>query len=504
MSEVKKTFQRFTVFEQIEHLVLIISFTTLAVTGLPQKYFESPISVAVIRALGGIEVIRIIHHTAAAIFLVEAVYHLIAVGYKLLVQNKKATMLPGIKDGTDAIQWFGYNLGIVKKFPKMPRYNFMEKAEYWALLWGLIVMGLTGLMLWNPIHTTEFLPGEFIPAAKAAHGGEAVLAVLAIILWHFYNVHIKHWNWSMIKGTITRHEMEEEHGEELEQIESGRLPMPPAPAVARQRAFIFAPAAAVVTVALLFVTYYFLTFEKTSITTLPPAERAAVYVRATATPGPTQTSLPSATPKPKDGVVATATVPAPSMGSITWDSGIQAMLAMNCSACHGSAGGFSADTYANVMKVVSPGDPSGSTIYTVQKAGGHPGQLNAEDLATLEQWIQAGAPESASGASAAQPAEQPTATVSAGSDGASSSSLTWNTGIKATFEGTCGTCHSEGASMGGFVAVTYDGVLQQLQKGDPSASKIVEVQQAGGHPGTFSPEELDQVINWIKAGAPEQ
>ena len=101
----------------------------------------------------------------------------------------------------DALQWFRYNLGMAEKPPKMPRYNFMEKAEYWAMAWGLVLMGLTGLMLWNPIATTNILPGTFIPAAKAAHGAEAVLAVLAIILWHFYHVHIKHWNWAMIKGT---------------------------------------------------------------------------------------------------------------------------------------------------------------------------------------------------------------------------------------------------------------------------------------------------------------
>lgn len=85
------------------------------------------------------------------------------------------------------------------------------------------MMGLTGFMLWNPIITARILPGEFIPAAKVAHGLEAVLAVLAILLWHFYGVHLKTWNWSMIKGTLTKHQMLEEHAKEVEEIANGEV-----------------------------------------------------------------------------------------------------------------------------------------------------------------------------------------------------------------------------------------------------------------------------------------
>ncbi|MCS7039976.1 MAG: hypothetical protein NZP34_10260, partial [Caldilineales bacterium] len=74
--------------------------------------------------------------------------------------------------------------------------------EYWAVIWGTAVMIITGFMLWNPITTTKFLPGSWIPAAKAAHGGEALLAFLAIIVWHVYNVHIKTFNRSMFTGKL--------------------------------------------------------------------------------------------------------------------------------------------------------------------------------------------------------------------------------------------------------------------------------------------------------------
>ncbi len=73
----------------------------------------------------------------------------------------------------------------------MDRYTWEEKVEYWSLLWGTIVMIVTGFMLWNPIATARFLPGEFIPAAQVVHGGEALLAILAVLVWHFYSVHLR-------------------------------------------------------------------------------------------------------------------------------------------------------------------------------------------------------------------------------------------------------------------------------------------------------------------------
>ena len=194
-------------------------------------------------------------------------------------------MLPGGKDLRDVIQYMGYNLGLTKNHPRMGRYNFAEKVEYWAMMWGLLVMGLTGLMLWNPIATTGILPGQFIPAAKSAHGYEAVLAVLAILVWHFYNVHLKKWNWSMIKGTLSKEEMEDEHALELDAIEAGKKPVPLTPKERSKRLRIFIPVSSIVTLLLLVVIIRFLTFENTAITTIPPATGGvAAYQRQTATP----------------------------------------------------------------------------------------------------------------------------------------------------------------------------------------------------------------------------
>ena len=99
----------------------------------------------------------------------------------------------------------------------MGRFTFEEKVEYWSLLWGTVIMVATGFALWNPIATARFLPGQWIPAALAAHGGEALLAVLAIVVWHGYGVHLRHFNRSMFTGSLSEAEMRQEHPLELEE-----------------------------------------------------------------------------------------------------------------------------------------------------------------------------------------------------------------------------------------------------------------------------------------------
>ena len=88
------------------------------------------------------------------------VWHILVAAYKIFVTKEPMSMLPVFKDAVDGIQVFLYNIGIGKKYPQMGRYNFEEKLEYWAFVWGAIVMGLTGFMMWNPLMTLKILPGE--------------------------------------------------------------------------------------------------------------------------------------------------------------------------------------------------------------------------------------------------------------------------------------------------------------------------------------------------------
>lgn len=391
MNEQKAFYERFPIAQRIEHLLLVLSFSLLGITGLIQKYSGSNLSLGLIQIFGGIESVRIIHRVAAAIFFLEVIYHLFILGYKVFVERVEMTMLPGIKDAKDGIQTLGYNLGFTKTKPKMGRYTFGEKVEYWALIWGGLVMGITGFMLWNPIVTTKYLSGVFIPAAKAAHGGEAVLAVLAIIIWHFYHVHLKSWNTSMINGKISRHEMEQEHLLELEKMETSTDVVSFPKKVLSRRKKIYFPIASVIALAAMLGIYQFITVEQTSVTIAPPAEQ--VQVLSTAQPTAIPTIAPTATRGP-------AMAPRASTPKLTtWDDGFGELFQTKCGMCHGISGGLSLASYTDAIKggtngpVITPGNPDTSMIVKIMEAGGHPGQLTADELAALKIWILAGAPE---------------------------------------------------------------------------------------------------------------
>lgn len=266
---IEKYYDRFSASERLEHMVLLVSFTMLGVTGLPQRYADMQLAQDFIALMGGIESVRYMHRFFAIMLMMVSIYHGGTVSYKLFVRRVDLSMIPSIRDLFDAVNVFLYNIGLRKHHPKMPRFNFGEKAEYLAVVWGTILMVITGFMMWNPVATAEFLPGAWIPAARYAHSAEAFLAIAAIIIWHMYNVHIKRFNRSMFTGKISHEEMEEEHGALLEDIEAGRLPPEPSPEVIQKRQRVFYPYAAVMTVILVTGLYFFVTFEDTAIETVP-------------------------------------------------------------------------------------------------------------------------------------------------------------------------------------------------------------------------------------------
>lgn len=383
-----ESYVRFPLAQRIEHLVMLVSFTLLGLTGIPQKYAATPTGEGIIRFFGGIETIRQIHHVAAVALAAVSVYHVLAVLYRIIVYRIELSMMPTLEDFRHLLQDLGYYFGLRKHKAYYGRYNYAEKMEYLAVVWGTLIMGITGFMMWNPIATARLLPGEYIPASKAAHGGEALLAVLAIIIWHFYHVHLRHFNKSMFTGKLTREEMAEEHPAELAAIENGESPPAPPKEVIRRRQLIYFPIAAVLGAALIAGAVLFFTGEETAIATIPRGETAQVFAPLTPTPRPTPT--PEPTPVPGLGVAADS-----------WAGAYEGLFRNRCSACHGttSVGGLSLATYESALKggasgpAIVPGDPDASVLVQIQAAGGHPGQLTIEELEQVIAWIKAGAPE---------------------------------------------------------------------------------------------------------------
>jgi formate dehydrogenase gamma subunit len=484
---------RFRMGDRIEHAIQLITFVVLGLTGLIQKFFEAGFSRWMIEFLGGLPRVRYIHRFFATVLMVAVIYHLGKAGYRKFVERRPKSMVPGRADWVAIKQSVAYLVGRRDEPAPQGRFTFAEKVEYWSFVWGTVLMIITGYMLWNPITTAKILPGDFIPAAKAAHGGEALLAVLAILVWHIYHVHVKHFNKSIFNGYLSREEMLEEHPLELEAIEAGTAGPRTTPEERQERRKWFLPAFAVIAIVLLGGTWWFISYEETAIGTIEPIEEVTAF-KPLPPEGIGHVTPPLSEENPFPEITTTVpgtedTTPPPTTGEVSWTDSVAVVLASGCGSCHSQAaamGGIDLSTFEAVMAIeglVVPGDPTVSSLVTVQEAGGHPGQLDADDLAAVRDWIEQGAP----------------------LNGTAAPDLSWEGAVGDTVILRCGACHSDTTAAGGIDLSTYSAAMSSsglIVPGDPDASTLVQVQQTGGHPGQFTDDELAIIIEWVSRGAP--
>ena len=214
---------RLTANQRVQHWLLLTSFIVLVLSGFALQYPDSLLA----WLLGSNEYLRrIMHRVAAIVMLVVGVYHLLYLAFLKDGQRWLIDMLPKLKDVRDVMGTFSYNLGIKRVKPKIARFGYAEKAEYWAVIWGTFIMGLTGLMIWFKISLFGFLARWWIDIALAIHFYEAVLATLAIIVWHFYQVifdpDVYPVNFAFIDGRVSEELFKEEHELAFEQTREHR------------------------------------------------------------------------------------------------------------------------------------------------------------------------------------------------------------------------------------------------------------------------------------------
>jgi cytochrome b subunit of formate dehydrogenase len=216
---------RMTLNERIQHAVLAISFLLLVITGFMLSY-PNAWWVSHIRDLSShaFDYRSLIHRISAVVMVAVSLYHIY---YVLFIPRGKELMkdlLPRYKDIRDAIDVAKFNLGISKVKPKLDRFSYVEKAEYWALVWGTIVMTVTGVIMWFDNTFMGLFTKLGWDIARTIHYYEAWLAFLAILVWHFYfvifNPDVYPMSLAWWKGTLTEEEMAEEHPLELERIKS--------------------------------------------------------------------------------------------------------------------------------------------------------------------------------------------------------------------------------------------------------------------------------------------
>jgi len=191
-------FVRFVPLERALHATMVVSFITLALTGMTLKFSYTPWARAVSRLLGGFQTAGYIHRFAATIMFCVFVTHLVSLrnlkrrAYKswfsmILGPN---SMLPTLKDGREFVQTMKWFLGKGPR-PQYGRWTYWEKFDYFAVFWGIFIIGSTGLTLWFPITFTRILPGWFINLATIIHSDEALLATGFIFTVHFFNTHLR-------------------------------------------------------------------------------------------------------------------------------------------------------------------------------------------------------------------------------------------------------------------------------------------------------------------------
>ncbi len=237
---------RFDLHQRIQHVLMFSSFIVLALTGLPQKFASLAISQQFIAALGGLEATQVVHHVAAMVMIFDGVYHLAYLFYSIGVRRKVQAlqMIPSLKDFRDMLHMMAYFVGARKTKPRFGRFSYLEKFDYWAVFWGMMVIGGSGLVLMFPVQLSRIVGGPVIPVALAAHSDEAVLAVGWIFLVHLFYAHVHPsvfpFNKSIFTGRVPLERYREEHP--LEQLDESASAVAEADRLVRQAAAPAEPA----------------------------------------------------------------------------------------------------------------------------------------------------------------------------------------------------------------------------------------------------------------------
>lgn len=206
-----EVFVRMNLAERWQHGLLVLSFILLMLTGLPLLSGEVPV-IRLVVGRGGAHILRgLIHRGAAIVLIADLIWHLL---YTFLTERGRRNIrdkAPRWQDVKDVFALIGYNSGFAsflrrrgllcrffdrhpywrfERRPEFGRYSFVEKFEYWSLLWGSAIMIVTGFFMWGPGLSLRLFPLWLHQVFVVIHGYEAILAFLAILIWHMYTVHL--------------------------------------------------------------------------------------------------------------------------------------------------------------------------------------------------------------------------------------------------------------------------------------------------------------------------
>lgn len=215
-----EVFCRFGINVRAQHFVLAVSTVLLILSGLPLRFHDSAVFKFIIFLLGGIHNSTFLHRVGAAGLMIVCVWHVSWLAFTKEGRREFIALFPLPKDVKDIIQNMKYFVRLSNEKAQFDRFSYIEKFDYWAVYWGVVVMIGSGLLLWFQDFVLRFFPKFILDVAKEMHRDEALLATLAIVIWHMYNAHLNPhkfpgtmviWN-----GLATKEEMLDEHPLEYE------------------------------------------------------------------------------------------------------------------------------------------------------------------------------------------------------------------------------------------------------------------------------------------------
>jgi cytochrome b subunit of formate dehydrogenase len=217
-----RTFERFTLNERVQHGVLLTTFTVLVISGFALKFPECWWAQPMVRMEVGYAVRAWVHRVAGALMCVAGAYHVVYLVATAGGRRHLRALAPRLRDVADAVGVVLANLGRRRVRPRFHRFSYVEKVEYWAVVWGTIVMAATGFVMWFQTPVLARLPLWTIDLATVIHYYEAWLATLAIVVWHLYSVifraDVYPMSWVWLSGRLTGPQMAEVHPAELDEI----------------------------------------------------------------------------------------------------------------------------------------------------------------------------------------------------------------------------------------------------------------------------------------------
>ncbi len=230
----QRYYRRFTPAQRVLHALLMLSFVGCALSGLPLIFADKPWAATLAGILGGFENAGRVHRICAFVMIVVFVTHVVMVVARAVTAGRLMSvlwgpdsMVPQPQDAIDMYRNFKWFIGAGPR-PQFDRWTYWEKFDYWAVFWGMFIIGGSGLLLWFPLFFSRLLPGWVFNIASLVHGEEALLAVGFIFTIHFFNGHLRPAKFPMdtvvFTGRISEHELKNERPVEYERLSrEGRL-----------------------------------------------------------------------------------------------------------------------------------------------------------------------------------------------------------------------------------------------------------------------------------------